>query len=172
MAGTKNLRDATLIIQDGSSPTKKTLTIPIMDGNLTYTVTDPSFTVRNRGKIVTRKKGDETEIDVSFSFKFNQWQYDSGASTGLSVVDVLRGQAPAVAASWVTTDATSNCAPWAIDLVYRLFDTCDQDGDYEQLILEKFHAETTKFTEGNEASMIEVTGKCLSFEPVRSFVVV
>lgn len=173
MPNVKNFRDAVLTIKDGSG-TPKTLVVSVAEGNLSFTVKKPTFTIRNRGKIIARKEGNEEEMDVSFSVKFEQWSADT-ASTGLSVPDVLLqkgntiGQTPATN-NWVNTD-TQGCAPWAVDLEFKIFKTCDQTatGDYETIVLPKFHATEVKFNEGEEANMIEVTGTCLAFEPTRTY---
>ena len=174
----KNLRNSTLTIRDASL-TPKNLVIAVEDGNLAITVKDPSFLIRNRGKIVSRRKGDEEQMEVSFDFKFTQWSGDAGASAvgNVSVLDVLRGKGAAVGNvtatdNCVSTD-TDGCAPWAMDLIFKIFTTCDQTatGDYEQLILSKFHAESVDFKEGSEANTISVKGMCLVTEPDASYVI-
>ena len=163
MAKTRNLRDGTLIIRDGTA-TPNTLTIPIMDGDLSFKVVQPSFILRNRGKIDSRKQADQEALDISFSFKFEQWSYADGNS-GISVPDAFQQIGGAV--NWNSTDP--NCGPFAVDLVFRMTDPCNLAA-YEQLVFSNFHADSLDFKEGSEANTVSVTGKALIFKPVRTHV--
>lgn len=165
MAVTRNLRDGVIIIKDGSG-SPKSMTVPISEGDLAFTVNKPTFIVLNRGVIDSRKSGDQTPTDVSFSAKFEQWSYASGASTGLSVRDVIDGSAAAIAAGWVSTDA---CGPWSIDIEFRINDPCNS-GHYESLTFQKYHADTIGFREGNEYNSLSISGRALVPEPVRTYV--
>lgn len=165
MAVTRNLRDGSIIIKDGSG-SPKTLTIPISEGDFAFTVNKPTFVVMNRGVIDSRKSGDQTPTDISFSSKFEQWSYASGASTGLSVRDVIDGTAAAVAAGWVSTDA---CGPWSVTIEFRIADPCNA-GHYEALTFSKFHADSVQFKEGNEYNTLSLSGRALVPEPARTYV--
>ena len=157
MASTRNLRHGTLILRDGTTPTAITLEIPIQDGDL-------DFTVKNRGKIDHKRTGDETEIDVKFSFKFEQWSYASGAATGISPVDALTKKGGASA--WVSTGPS--CGPYSIDLVFRVENPCNA-AEYEQLVFPAFNVESLNFKEGSEFDTVSVSGKALAFEPTRTW---
>jgi hypothetical protein len=164
MAQTRNLRNGLLILRDGTG-TPNELQIPIQDGDLSFTVAKPTFTIRNRGKIDHRRDGDETEMQISFSFKFEQWSYNN-ANTGISPSDVLLKQGGASA--WNSTDPVA-CGPWAIDLVFRIHVPCTPTS-YEQLVFPKFHAESLQFSEAAEANTIQVSGSSLAFVPTRTYV--
>lgn len=164
MATTRNLRDGSIIIKDGSG-TPKTLLIPISEGDMAFNVKKPSFTVMNRGVIDSRKAGDQTPTDVSFSIKFEQWSFAS-ASTGISVYDALNGSGGAASAGWVSTDP---CGPFAVTIEFRIADPCNP-GHYESLQFLKFHAEQTGFKEGGEYNSLSISGAALVPEPVRTYV--
>lgn len=164
MSSTRNLRHGKLIIRDGNTPTANELVIPIQDGDLDFTITYPTFTVKNRGKIDHKRTGDETEIDIKFSFKFEQWAYASGASTGVSPVDALTKKGGA--AAWVSSGPS--CGPYSIDLVFQVTDPCD-DTKAEQLVFPAFNVESLNFKEGSEFDTVSVTGKALAFEPTRTW---
>jgi len=163
-ASTRNLRNGKLILQDGTAVTPNQLIIPIMDGDLDFTVTIPTFTVKNRGKIDHKRSGDEMEIDVKFSFKFEQWT-NASANTGISPSDALLQKGGA--AAWVSTGPS--CGPFAIDLIYRVTDPCNAL-NYEQIVFTAFNPETLNFKEGSEFNTISVSGKSLSNTPVRTWV--
>lgn len=164
-ASTRNLRHGKLFIRDGTTPTPNLLEIPISDGDLDFTITKPTFIVKNRGKIDHKRDGDEVEIDIKFSFKFEQWSYASGAATGVSPTDALTKEGGA--ASWVSTGPS--CGPYSIDLIFRVTNPCADD-EYEQLVFPAFNVATLNFKEGSEFNMINVTGTALAFKPDRTYV--
>jgi hypothetical protein len=162
MATTRNLRDGRIIILDGSG-TAKTLTIPISEGDFAFTINRPTFIVMNRGKIDSRKQGDEVPVDLSFSIKFEQWAYSNG-NTGMSVPDVLQGIN--LANDWISTDG---CGPYAVDIKFEVDNPCDP-GKKEVLVFGKFTADTLSFKEGSEYNSISVSGKALQQLPTRTYV--
>jgi hypothetical protein len=165
MSGTtRNMRDGTIIIRDGS-PTPKTLTIKIDEGNFNFSVKTPSFVVMNRGRIDSRKTGDETPTDINFGVKVEQWSFDY-VDTGISINDALRGIGGALAAGWVSTD---ECGPFSVDIEFRMKNPCNP-AQYEQLIFRDFHAEQVSFAENAEANTLQVQGNALVAEPERVFV--
>lgn len=161
MSTTRNLRNATILIKDGAS---NTLEIPISSGDLAFTEKHPTFIIKNRGRIDSRKGGDEMETDVSFSFLFEQYAFASGAAVGISVLDALKGINGA--ATWVSTDA---CGPFSVNIQFKVEDPCNA-GHYEILTFQKFHGETFAFKEGNEADSVAVSGNALVPAPVRTYV--
>jgi hypothetical protein len=165
MATVRTLRDGSIIIKDGSG-TPKTLTIPISDGDLSFERMRNAFLIMNRGVIDSRRAGDQTAMSLDFSIKFEQWNYSSGASTGLSVQDVLAGDTPAVTAGWVSTDT---CGPYAVTIEFRIADPCNV-GHYEALTFTKFMAEKFSFKEGSEANTLSISGTALMDKPTRTYV--
>jgi hypothetical protein len=162
MAVTRNLRDGTITLRDGSG-TPKTLVIPISSGDFSFDINTPSFIVMNRGKIDSRKAGDQQPVDISFSVMFEQWSYGSGLSTGISVADAFLGIGGA--STWVSTDA---CGPFSVDIQFDMVDPCTP-GKKETLVFGKFHADKLSFKEGNEANSLSITGKALAQLPTRTY---
>jgi hypothetical protein len=161
---TRNLRDGKVIIQDGS-PSPKQLEIPIAEGDLAFTQKSPSFVVLNRGRIDSRKQGDETPLDVSFTGKFEQWSGNYG-STGLSPVDVMDGTQKAIDAGWISTDP---CGPWAIDVLFQMQNPCNK-AEFEQLTFRKVHFDEIAFKEGNEYNTFAPKGTALQPKVESTFV--
>jgi hypothetical protein len=149
----RNLRDATLTIEDGTG-TPNTLLIPISDGNVSWTEHNPTVTVLNRGKLFNRRQGNDKEVDVSFEVTFAQYSYQSGGSGTPSVRDVLLQAGPA--SSWVTTDAI--CDIYATNLKFEIKNPADPTNS-EILMMDKFTVETLAFKEG-DPDKLTVTGKC------------
>ena len=158
----RNLRDGLLIIQDGSG-TPNQLEILGAEGDLEFTDVDETFVIRSRGKIVGRSQGDEAEMTVNFTLKFEQWAYDDGESTGVSVADALRQRNGASA--WVSTDT---CGPYSVDLIYKATNVCGGAGK-EVLTFKKFHANTINFSEGDEFNTLRVEGNSLLSAPERTW---
>lgn len=163
-ASTRNLRHGKITLRDGTPTTPNELVIPIQDGDLDFTITYPTFIVKNRGKIDHKRTGDEVEIDIKFSFKFEQWSYASGAATGTSPVDALTKKGGASA--WVSTGPS--CGPYSIDLIFDLINPCNAS-ESERLVFPAFNVETLNFKEGSEFDSVSVAGKALAFEPTRTW---
>jgi len=163
-ASTRNLRHGKLTIRDGSTPTPNSLLIPIQDGDLDFTITYPVFIVKNRGKIDHKRSGDQTEIDLKFSFKFEQWNYATGVSTGVSPVDALTQKGGAT--TWASSGPS--CGPYSIDIVFNITNPCNI-AETEQLVFPAFTVESLNFKEGSEFDVISVSGKALAVEPTRTY---
>jgi len=162
---TRNLRHGRIILRDGTTPTPVSLLIPISEGDLDFTITKPTFLVMNRGKIDHKRAGDETEIDIKFSFKFEQWSYASGASTGVSPADFLTKEGGGSA----LVSTGPSCGPYSVDLLFQVVDPCNE-ANYEQLLFPAFNVDTLNFKEGSEYDIVSITGKALAFKPTRSWV--
>jgi len=156
MSGTtRNLRDATMFIEDGS-PVPNSMEIPLSEGDLKFTEKNNSFIVLNRGKIDSRKQGDESVLDLSFTLKFEQWKYRQGI-TGLSPIDALKGSSVASAAGWVNSDP---CGPYAVTIRFRIYNPCNRT-QYEDMLFTKVHIDEFAFSEGNEYNTVAVKGTAL-----------
>lgn len=163
-SSTRNLRHGSLILRDANTPVANSLLIPIQDGDLDFTITYPTFIVKNRGRIDHKRVGDEVEIDIKFSFKFEQYSYASGASTGVSPIDALTRKGGA--AAWVSSGPS--CGPYSIDLVFKITNPCNA-AESEQLVFPAFNVESLNFAEGSEFDIVKVAGKALAFEPTRTY---
>jgi hypothetical protein len=164
-ANTRNLRDGKLIIRDATPVTPLELVVSCSEGDFNWTETKTTAIIKNRGKIDHRKGMDEEAVPISFSVKFEQYAYASGAATGISVRDALRGENGASA--WISTDA---CGPFVVDLILEIVDPCSEDGDKEVLTFAKFHADTIQISEGDTYNTMNVSGVALVSAPTRTHV--
>ena len=149
----RNLRDATLTIEDGTG-TPNTLLIPIMDGNVSWTEHNPTTVVLNRGRLFNRRQGNDKEVDCSFEVTFSQVRYENAGSGTPSVHDVLTKTGGASA--WVSTDAI--CDVYAVNLKFEVLNPADA-GNSEIVLLEKFCIDSFQFKEG-DPDKVTITGKC------------
>lgn len=155
----RNFRDGILAIVDNTPTTPNKLIIPVMDGNLTWTEHTPKAMVMNRGKLYSRRAGNEQEVDVSFDVTFTQLVHANGSS-GVSVRDALTKTGGASA--WVSTDTV--CDVYAVDLFFQMLDPEDQTKT-EQVTISKFSPDTLKFAEG-DPNKLTVSGKAFSTKVV------
>lgn len=160
--GVRNFRNGQLIVKDGS-PVPNQLEILGADGDLNFTETDATFPILSRGVIIARSQGDQTQMTLNFTVKFEQWSYETGASTGVSPVDAFKQRGGA--ASWVST---APCGPYSVDVVYKATDVCGTGGK-EVLTFPKAHADQVDFSEGDEYNTLVFTGTCLASSPERSW---
>lgn len=164
----RNLRDGSITLKDGTTPTPFELIIPLQEGDLSFTENHPHITIKNRGRLDHRREGDEEEVDISFSCKFVQYSYNSGSSGSPSgtpsVIDFLRKQG--AASAYKSTDEA--CAPYAVDLIFNINDPCNSPSK-EILTFSKFIANQIQFREGADASMLSITGKAFVTKPTRTY---
>lgn len=160
--GVRNFRDGQLIVKDGS-PVPNQLEILGAEGDLSFTETDNTFPILSRGIIAARSQGDQTQMTLTFSAKFEQWSYETGESTGVSPADAFKQRGGA--ASWVST---APCGPYSVDVLYKAADVCGTGGK-EVLIFPKAHADSIQFSEGSEYNTLSFTATCLAASPIRSW---
>jgi len=160
--GFRNFRDGEVIIRDGSAVPKE-LTLLGAEGDLSFTEVRNTFPILVRGKIVGRTQGDEEQMSVSLTIKFEQWAYESDSDQGISPRDAMRGVNGA--SDWVST---APCGPHSFDLIYKMKDVCGTGGK-EVLILRQVHADTIPFNEGDETNTIRLEGTALVAEPDREW---
>ncbi len=165
MSGTtRNLRDGSIWIVDGS-PVPKIMEVPLSEGDLAFTEKNNSFIIKNRGRIDSRKAGDEEVLDISFTLKYEQWKNAYG-TTGLSPIDVLKGSQAAADAGWINTD---QCGPYAVTIQFRMVDPCNP-ANYELLAFAKVHFDELAFKEGSEYNTVAVKGTALQGQVDQSYV--
>lgn len=160
--GIRNFRNGQLIVQDGS-PVPNQLEILGAEGDLSFTETDATFPILSRGVIIARSQGDQTQMSVTFTAKFEQWSYETGESTGISPVDAFKQRGGA--SSWIST---APCGPYSVDIIYKAVDVCGTGGK-EVLLFPRAHADSIQFTEGDEYNTLNFTATCLAAAPTRSW---
>lgn len=154
-----DLKDVTIKLVDGTTPTANELEIKIGEGNLTYDENRNVEYILDRGRLDEVRLGDEVPVDVSFDFV---WEWISGntSSGGAppTIEDVLKNKNNA--ASWVSTDADA-CRPFAIDVVLENVPACGAGGaqaEQETITLPDFRHDT--LSHDLRAGTISVTGRC------------
>lgn len=149
-----DLKQATLTIRDGTTPTPNELEVRIGEGNLTYTEAKNMEYKLNRGKLDEVREGDEVPVAVSFDFV---WDYIKGSSDSGAVAtieDALKKKNNA--STWLSSDS-DQCRPYAVDLVILYTPDCST-GDKEEIVLSDFRFESLAHDLG--AGTIACSGNC------------
>lgn len=149
---TFNLKQAVLVVSDGTTPTALNMTVKIGDGNLTYSETKNREYLLNRGLLDDVRDGDDVPVDLSFNFR---WEYIKADTAQPAMVeDVLKKRG--VASAWVTTSSDA-CAPYCVDLTFTFTPACSAEED-EALLFSDFFYE--KLDHDAKAASISCSGKC------------
>ncbi len=156
-----DLKDVTIRIQDGTTPTPNNIDVKIGEGNLTYTESVTIEYTLDRGLLDEVREGDEVPMDVAFDAV---WEFITGTTvTGAipTLEDALKRQNNASA--WVSTDDDS-CRPYTIDIILLHQPNCTSASDNEEEIttLADFRYET--LVHDLRAGTIATTGRCNSTE--------
>lgn len=158
----RNMTNGSLKIKDGTTPTPLEITIPVMEGDFSWTETDEARTVMNRGTLHSFANPLEEPMTVSFTVKFCEYRGNTNTNVP-SPVDALKQRGEA--AAWVST---TGCGPYTTDLEFTITkpSPCtDANEQSEVLDFPQFHADTITFEEGEDFNTITVEGKCLATKP-------
>lgn len=153
---TRNLRDGKITLLDGDS-TPATLEIVMEEGNLNWTETDNPITVLDRGVLDHRRAGDQQEVDLSFGFKFREYEADSGSVSPADFINRVND-----AAAYVSTSGAGE--PHTMDVNFLLTNP-DGTGTDETITFSKVVKNTIEFAEGDEFDTMQYTGKALMTKP-------
>ena len=77
---TRNLRDAELVIKDGAG-SPASLTVILDEGDLSWTETDDTKQIKDRGVLHHTRPGDQMACELSFTAKWTQLINDSESGT-------------------------------------------------------------------------------------------
>lgn len=146
-----DLKDATIKILDGTTPTPNEITVKIGEGNLTYTEKRNIEYVKDRGELDTTREGDEEPTELSIDAV---WE-EITASAGLppSIKDAIKGVGEA--STWVSTGG--DCEPYAVDVVVEVDVSCGTVED-EQLTFSEFRYE--QVDHDLRAGTFAISGMC------------
>lgn len=155
---TKNLQNATILLEDGDSPVSS-LTIPVDEGDLEFTVRPrEAIPIYNRGVLTSFTEGSQNALTWSFSMKFREW--GSRTSTGAPISPVEFMTQTGAGSALVSTTL---CGPFTFDMTYVVTVNCvgadDQD---EDISIPDSKVDELQFSEGAEYSRIRASGKSLA----------
>lgn len=149
-----DLKDATIKLLDGKSPTPNEISVKIGEGNLTYTEARNMDYTLDRGLLDNVREGDEVPMDVSLDFVWEFLKGSSATGSPPSVEDFLKRQG--AAATFVSTDSDP-CRPFSIDIEIEHIPDCPTQ-DKEIVLLQDFRFES--LAHDLRAGTVAITGRC------------
>lgn len=149
-----DLKNATITIRDGATPTANELEINIGQGTLTFSEKRTMEYTLNRGALDEVREGDEQPMDVSFDIVWEYVKGTTGTSGVPSPIDALKHIN--AASTWTSSDSDA-CRPYAVDLEIAYVPSCST-GNNETIILPDFRYEDLAYD--IKAGTIRCSGKC------------
>lgn len=147
-----DLKNATIKIKDGTTPTPNELEVKIGEGNLSYTEKKNMIYTKDRGALDEVREGDEEPVEVQMDFVWEFLKANTGDTPSISDALKKRGEASA----WVSTDADA-CRPYAVDIEIFYEPPCG--GEYtERIVLNDFRYEQLQHDIRN--AQVSCSGKC------------
>ena len=162
---TKNLRDGTIRILDGSTP-PKVCEVVCDDGNLKFTITGPQAKeILDRGVLSHLRPGDEVPLDWSFGVKFRD--FISQRAGTVSPYEVLLHVGAADA--WVSTNDDGG-GVFTLDLEFLI--ATPTDGERGQaVVIRKCYNIKSEFAEAGENDTLAFSGKAFVTAPdIQAFI--
>lgn len=165
-----DLKNTSIKLVDGTTPTANELEIKIGEGDVTWDETRNVEYILDRGRIDEVRLGDEVPMDVNFDFNWEFLSGDTSSAGALPTVeDVLKNRGNA--STWISTDPDT-CRPYAIDILLENVPPCGSGGapaEQEYITLPDFRWAT--LNHDLRAATVACTGQCNAQEAtaVRSF---
>lgn len=175
-SNTRNLRHGSLVLHDGQTA-NNTLAVAIEEGDLSFTEAKPGVSVKHRGGLDHWSKGEEVEVSVSFTIKFEEYISKTspaaaivalaagGAVTSISVREFLTGRG--VGGALLTSMSGRNDV-FTVSLWFSVANPVISGDQAELLKFNNFNCESIEFSEGAEYNTIRVSGRALITAPVGS----
>jgi len=160
----RNLRDAELVLKDGTSPTPLQLTVVLDEGDLSWTERLRTIEVKDRGRITGGhlRPGEEESVTLSFSAKWTQLigkAHDAGDP--LQLYEFLTFAAGAGVVSTSTSGEQQT-------LTFE-FTVLDPAGvASEKITFTKVYRESLSLSEGDDFNLIQFSGRAFVTRPTVS----
>ena len=134
---TIDLKDVTIVLLDGTTPTPNTISVKLGEGNLTYTENRNIEYRLDRGKLDEVRVGDEAPMDVSLDAVWEFLKASSGQPASIEDFMKFRG----AAATNKSTD-TDPCGPKSIDIRIQNKPGCGTGTEKEWITIPDFNYDT------------------------------
>ena len=162
--GQIDLKQTTIEIRDGTTPTPFSLEVRIGEGNLTYTENKERDYTLDRGRLDTVRDADEAPVDVTMDATW-EWLRSKPGDTIPTIEEALKNTG--LAAAWVSS-SDDPCEPYAVDLVITYKPDCEAvETHFEVITIADFRYETIEHD--IDAGTLSITGRANVTEaaPVR-----
>ena len=154
------LRDVTVTLRDGTTPTPNELELVIGDGNITWTEQRPLEYTNDRDLLDERRLAAEVPMEVNLTAKLDYYTGLTAGSTP-SPMDAFYFQGHA--SSWESSDSDP-CRPRCLDLVVDNIPTCNGTDARETYVFPRFFAENVDFD--MRSAQLSIRGTCLATKVV------
>ena len=131
-----DLKEVTLLMKDGTTPTANQVEIKVGEGTLTYTEARNMEYSLDRGLLDTVREGDQIPVAVSFDMIWESLKSFTSATP--TPEEALKREG--AAAAWVSS-SSDVCEPYAIDIELTHDPVCDIQ-DLEQITISDFRWES------------------------------
>ncbi len=158
----RNLRDAEMVLVDGTSPTPQRLVVILDEGDLSWTERTNTIEVKDRGSIGNGhlRVGDEESVSLSFTAKWTQLVGTSVLSSDpLQLYEFLTF---ASGTNLVSTSAAGEQATFQLE--FTVLDPAGQAS--EKIVFSKVYREKLTMSEGDDYNLISFSGKNFATRPV------
>lgn len=157
----RNLRDAELVLKDGTTPSPLSLTVVLDEGDLEWTERQTTIEIKDRGRISGGhlRRGEDESVTISFSAKWTQLFGKSITNT-----DALQLYEFLTFASGTGLKSTSNAGEQNT-LTFE-FTVLDPAGiASERVTFSKVYQESLSMSEGEDYNMISFSGRAFITRP-------
>ena len=157
----RNLRDAELVLKDGTSPTPLSLTVLLDEGDISWTEKVNTIEIKDRGKISGGhlRKGDDESVSLSFSAKWTQLIGKANSSGDpLQLYEFLTFASGAGIAS-----TSADGAQETLTFEFTILDPAGVAS--EKVTFSKVYRESLSMTEGDDYNLITFSGKAFVTSP-------
>lgn len=150
-----DLKNCVITIEDGTSPTPKSVEVKMKDGTLSWTETYNREYILEKGVLDTVRNGDQAPMDVSIDGMFEYFSSPVGSATP-TPQEALKQTGEAD--DWVSADTGDSCAPYAVNIKVVHTPTCAATDSIETFLFPKFRIESLAgdFKDGS----LKFSGKC------------
>lgn len=157
----RNLRDAELVLKDGTTPSPLQLTVVLDEGDLEWTERQHTIEIKDRGRIAGGhlRRGDEESVSLSFSAKWSQL-FGKAANSG----DPLQLYEFLTFASGTALKSTS-AAGEQQTLTFEFTVTDPAGVASEKIVFTRVYQENLSMSEGEEYNVIRFSGRAFITRP-------
>lgn len=158
----RNLRDGELVIKDGTSPTRQSLTVLLDEGDLTWTERANTIEIKDRGSIAAghTRRGDEESLSISFTAKWTQLLGKSASGADpLQLYEFLMFVSGANVVSTSTEGEQDT-----LQLEFSIFDPAGDAS--EKVTFAKVYRESLTMSEGDDYNVISFRGRDFEVRPL------
>lgn len=166
MAIPRTLRDGQLTINDGTA-SPQSVTVLLDEGDLSFTISNDTKMIMNRGAYLGIRRGDFVPVSLSFTAKWAELlgitQYTPTTPTVYEIINNEGGVFESV-------DSGECSDAYALEFVFLVTDPCEGTTTDQQITFAKCVMETFECAEGDEYNTLSYSGTDYESKPTIEYV--